>query len=89
MLVTWNIADFQSTELDRNGVAVIDPDTYLRGLLAEIPGEVVATVRRLADGKRRHPMTATDLTDALAKAGVPQFAGAIRERLPRHYGNDA
>ncbi len=88
-LITWNIADFQSPELDRNGVVVTDPDTYLQGLLAEIPDEVVATVRRLAAGKRRPPMMATDLTDALAKAGVPQFAGAIRERLSPYNGNDA
>lgn len=80
-LVTWNTADFQSTELGRNGVTVMDPDTYLQSLLTEIPDEVVTTIRRLAAGKRRPPMTAADLADALAKAGVPQFASTIRERL--------
>jgi predicted nucleic acid-binding protein len=83
MLITWNAADFQSTTLDRNGVVVMDPDTYLKGLFDEIPDEVVATVQRLAAGKRRPPMTAADLADALAKAGTPLFAHAVRDRLPQ------
>jgi predicted nucleic acid-binding protein len=88
-LITWNTADFQSAALERNGVVVMDPDTYLQGLLDEIPGEVVATIRRLAAGKRCPPMAATDLADALAKAGVPLFADAVRDRLAQHHGNPA
>jgi hypothetical protein len=60
-----------------------DPDTYLRDLLAEVPGEVVATLVRLADEKRRPPRTPEDLADALAKAGVPGFAEDLRTRLRR------
>lgn len=88
-LITWNAADFQSTALEQNGVAVMDPDTYLQGLLHEIPDEVAATMQRLAAGKRRPPMTATDLADALAKAGVPLFADAVRDRLAQHRGTPA
>lgn len=80
-LITWNIDDFQATALKRNGIVVVDPDAYLCGLLDEFPEEIVITVQRLAAGKRRPPITAFDLLDALAKAGVPLFANALRDRL--------
>lgn len=80
-VITWNSRDFESTFLDRHGVCVVDPDTYLCELFGQLPGEVLAAIRRLAAGKRRPPMTPADVTDALAKAGVPRFASAVRRHL--------
>ena len=80
-ILTWNRGDFPAEPLSALGLRVVDPDTYLQELLAELPAEVVATLVRLADEKRRPPRTPEDLTDALAKAGVPEFAENLRERL--------
>ena len=88
-LITWNTSDFRSAALERSGIPVMDPDTYLQGLLDEIPDEVVATIRRLANSKRRPPLAATDLAEALAKAGVPLFADAVGDRLAQHHGDPA
>lgn len=63
------------------GVRVVDPDEYLQELLGEVPDEVVATVVRLSNEKRRPPLTPYDLVDMLAKAGVPIFAAEVRDRL--------
>jgi hypothetical protein len=80
-IVTWNARDIESTFLSRHGVAVADPDVYLNRLLDEVPEEVLTAIRRIAAGKRRPPMRPADIMDALAKAGVPVFAQAARQRL--------
>jgi len=80
-LITWNLADFPATALGPLGITATDPDTYLCALLERDPTELTATLRRMAAEKRRPPMTTTDLTDALERAGVPVFAGRARHPL--------
>lgn len=80
-IITWNRRDFPDEPLGALGLRVTDPDAYLQELLAEVPGEVVATVVRLADEKRRPPLTAHDLAETLSKAGVPGFATKLRHLL--------
>ncbi|WP_168711335.1 hypothetical protein [Streptomyces sp. RKND-216] len=48
------------------------------------PAEVVGTVRRLAAEKRRPPMTAIELGERFAKAGVLRFAARLEEGLTVH-----
>lgn len=81
VIVTWNISDFPVGPLGELGLRVMDPDQYLQELVGEVPGEVVATVVRLSNEKRRPPLTPYDLVDMLAKAGVPMFAAEVRDRL--------
>jgi predicted nucleic acid-binding protein len=80
-VITWNLDDFPADTLGPLGITATDPDTYLCGLLEREPGEIIATLRRMAAEKRRPPMTAADITDALARAGVPVFARRAREQL--------
>jgi predicted nucleic acid-binding protein len=81
VIVTWNRADFPAQPLATMGLRVADPDTYLSELLSELPREVAATVVRMAGEKRRPPRTPTDLTNDLARAGVPNFAERLRAVL--------
>lgn len=80
-IVTWNLADFPTEPLAALGIRVTDPDQYLCELLGELPQEVATTVIRLASEKRRPPRTPADLTNNLAKAGVPNFADRLRTVL--------
>ncbi|GIH71858.1 PIN domain-containing protein [Sphaerimonospora thailandensis] len=82
VLVTWNLGDFPAGFLGRYGVNVADPDAYLCSLLAQFPNEVAAVLIRMAAGKRRPPMTASDVADALDRAGVRTFAQRVRSLLP-------
>jgi predicted nucleic acid-binding protein len=82
-LITWNLADFPAGELAARGVRVIEPDSYLCGLCREFPHEVVETVVRLAGEKRNPPVTITDATARLAKAGLPDFADLLMRHLGR------
>jgi hypothetical protein len=77
-LVTHNIADFPAVPLHRFGVRVLDPDSYLVMLLDATPAEMIDTVIRIADEKRRPPMTAGDLLGYLDKAGAHRFASRLR-----------
>lgn len=83
-LVTWNRSDFPDGQLSQHGVMVVDPDSYLCGLLDESPEEVEATIVRMAAGKRRPPLNRPGgILEALANAGVPKFAERLRPRLGR------
>ncbi len=83
MIVTWNRSDFPAAPLRALCLRVVDPDEYLQELFSEVPDEVVATVVRLAEEKRRPPLTPYDLVGMFAKVGVPIFADRVRERLDR------
>lgn len=76
MLLTFDHG-YQRAELQALGVAVLDPDTYLIGLLAEEPDAVLASVRSTArawGGGR----PVGELVDALARAGPERFAEGLR-----------
>lgn len=81
VIVTWNQSDFPADPLAAHGVRVRTPDGYLCELLDAWPDEVLGTVVRLAGEKRRPPMTPTDLTNLLVKAGVQAFAERLQARL--------
>ena len=74
MIVTWNRSDFPVRPLAALGVRVCDPDRYLCDVLGTWPAEVVATIVRLVEEKRRPPLSLIDFFGILAKAGVPIFA---------------
>jgi hypothetical protein len=61
----------------------MNPDVYLCALYEEFPGEVLATIAKLAASKRRPPMTPVDLAGALDRAGVKEFASLMRSHLTR------
>jgi hypothetical protein len=65
LLVTWNGKDFECGFSRKHAIKIVDPDHYLRALFEELPGEVLATITRLAARKRRPPMTPVELVDAL------------------------
>lgn len=80
-LVTWNLRDFPAEPLAECGVRLLDPDAYLRELLDAVPFEVLATVRRMAGGRTRPPMTALDLAERFGKSGAITFADRLSELL--------
>jgi predicted nucleic acid-binding protein len=82
-LVTWNAKDFDCGFIRKHAIKIMDPDEYLCALYEEFPGEVLATIAKLAASKRQPPMTPVDLTDALVRAGVGEFASLVRSHLTR------
>jgi excisionase family DNA binding protein len=80
-LVTWNAKDFDCGFTRRHAIKIVDPDRYLCALYEELPNEMLATVTRLAAGKRRPPMTPAELVNALGQAGVNEFASLLKLHL--------
>jgi hypothetical protein len=82
-LVTWNVKDFDCGFIRKHAIKIIDPDEYLCALYEDFPGEVFATIVKLAASKRRPPMMPVDLVDALDRAGVKELASLVRSHLTR------
>jgi excisionase family DNA binding protein len=80
-LVTWNEKDFNCNFMKHHAVAVVNPDVYLCSLYQEFPAEVLATITRVAAGKRRPQLAPGDIVDALRRAGVREFAARVRPDL--------
>lgn len=55
------------------------PDEFLLGLYGLAPERVVAEVRQQASDLTRPPWTFEELVGALVRAGVEQFAAALRQ----------
>jgi hypothetical protein len=82
-LVTWNAKDFDCGFIRKHAIRIMDPDEYLGALYEDFPGEVLATIAKLAASKRRPPMTPVDLVHALDRAGVKEFASLVRSHPTR------
>lgn len=50
-------------------------------LYEEFPDELLASITRLAVGKRRPPMAPADIAKALERSGVSGFASRVRLNL--------
>lgn len=73
-LLTRNVRHFPAKPLARRGVIVRKPDDYLNELFDEHADEMVRVIRQMAADRRRPPMTAGEVLNALVRAGVPRFA---------------
>jgi PIN domain len=81
VVLTKNTKDFPVEALAVRGVVVREPDDYVTELFDEYPDEMVDIVREMAADRSNPPMTASEIIDALGRAGVSEFASRVRSRL--------
>jgi predicted nucleic acid-binding protein len=81
-LVTFNLRDFPQSAVDPYDIRVVHPDEFLLDQLDLHPARTRAAMERQASACMHPPMSFNDLLDALSRAGVPDFAGAIRSTPP-------
>ncbi|KAF4410118.1 PIN domain-containing protein [Streptomyces lycii] len=81
-LITFNLRDFPQESLSPHDIALQDPDDFLLDLLDLAPGAVMSVLEAQAGRYKRDPKTLPGLLNALAKAGVPDFAEQARRHLP-------
>jgi len=86
VLLTRNIRHYRCTRLTVNGVRVMTADNYLCELLSVHTAEVVNSLVKTANARRRPPMTPLELTERLRVAGTPLFATRVRDILGGHRG---
>lgn len=74
ILLTRNLKDFAAPALVEAEVQVMTSDQFLCGLLTHRRRAVVESFMRAAGRKRNPQISPMELADAIANAGVPQFA---------------
>jgi predicted nucleic acid-binding protein len=79
-IVTFNVSDFPDASVEPYEIEVLDPDTFLLDLLDLAPDAVLDELARQAAANQREPKSVSDLHDALARAGAPEFADETRRR---------
>ncbi|HGG56203.1 MAG TPA: PIN domain-containing protein [Nannocystis exedens] len=79
-IVTFNGRDFPPDSVAPFQIDVVDPDTFLLDQLDLAPRGVLDELELQAAANRRRPRSAAAVLDALARAGVPQFADEVRRR---------
>lgn len=80
VIVTANLKDFPRQACAPLGVEAVHPDDFLRGLLAQAPGTVVAALREQAGDLHNPPVTLDELLQMLAKV-TPAFVTDVRAHL--------
>lgn len=80
-IVTLNVKDFRAASVEPYGIQVQHPDEFLLGLFGLNPDLAVSIIRDQAAALKRPPLTAAEVLDRLAVAGVPEFSAAVRAQL--------
>ena len=80
-IITWNLKDFDRTELKQAGLVAENPDIFLSRLLADSPEDVVAAFMQMRDNLRNPTKTTRECADTLAAQGLKKFARLILARV--------
>lgn len=80
-IVTANITDFPHDVVERFDVEAVHPDEFLLDQLDLAPRLVLDVLTQQAARYTYDPMTVDGLLEALARAGVPDFAHEARRLL--------
>ncbi|AKT50584.1 PIN domain-containing protein [Arsenicicoccus sp. oral taxon 190] len=83
-IVTANVRDFPTSELNELGISVQPPDLFLLDQLDLAPTATIEALHRQASATRQPPITPEMLLRHLAACGVPELAAAARRQLWRH-----
>ena len=79
VLLTKNLKDFPAAPLLELSIRVLDIDSYLGEQLAASPEQLLWTASRIADEKRRPPMSLGEWLGAVARAGAPTFVARFQQ----------
>jgi hypothetical protein len=90
-LATWNLKDFDSAELNANGVYVTDPDTFLCECFDADPEYVhAATVKAYGFARGKTSQTTwAEYVDRIGSVGSPNCLRAFADRLRKLVWDDA
>ena len=81
-ILTWNIKDFDRTELSAAGLSVVTPDVFLTELIRGSPEAVRAAFDRMRENLRKPKKTFDECVDALAAQGLKRFSEALTKLFP-------
>ena len=76
-IVTLNLADFPLTVVNRYGIEVEHPDSFLCRMYDSAPQTAGPAIRRMVANKKQPPRTLAEEYAGLEKAGLHEFARRI------------
>ncbi len=69
-IVTFNLKDFPSDELEKYGVEAINPDSFVHNQLDLKPGTVLEVIKKHRLSLKKPPKSVADYLDTLEKCGL-------------------
>lgn len=83
VIVTRNVKDFPEKTLQVFGLEVVDPDCFLRDMLDLFPKAMLSVIQEQAADTKRPPLSVEGVLKSLERAGVPEFAADVQQRLDK------
>lgn len=80
-LVTFNLKDFQSKDLDRYGVTLISPDEFIANFASQRMDEVLLALTNQSRAMKRWPKTPKEIIQTLGKTGLVKTRDILLESL--------
>lgn len=78
VIVTANLADFPTTELEKYGIEPQHPDEFIMHLLDLAPQVVCGAAKRQRESLKNPPLTVDEYLASLERQGLPQTVVALR-----------
>jgi hypothetical protein len=78
-IVTMNLKDFPSNELEKYDIEVLHPDDFLHFQFELSEAAFLSAVQRIIKRLKNPPVTAAEYLETLEKQGLPKTVGALRE----------
>jgi predicted nucleic acid-binding protein len=80
-IITWNVRDFPSEELQKHGMTRQTPDHFLLDLYFQLPSAMVATTANARHNLRRSEPSAIDFLNDLRRQGLVGFVDEIAKHM--------
>jgi len=81
IIVTWNVRDFPTAELHKNGLQKQTPDLFLSRLYDRIPDLTIEAVARARRNLRRSKVSPGEFVQALRRQKLVRFTAKITAHL--------
>jgi len=81
VIVTLNLDDFPSEQLEPFGIEAQHPDRFVAHLIGRDRAVVCAAIRRMRERYRNPPMTAAEYVNSMEKKGMSRSADLLRDVL--------
>lgn len=83
VIVTFNLRDFPSEQLDRYSIEAQSPDIFVLYLVDLAPAAVAGVLHEQAADLRNPPCTVGEVVERLSSNGLSRSMAALREHLDR------
>nr|WP_202819743.1 PIN domain-containing protein [Thaumasiovibrio subtropicus] len=78
-IITFNLKDFPTTQLDALGLSAIHPDEFLSDMFELKPSACITAAHQQRQGLKRPPLSAAEFLECLQKQRLPSFVSRLKQ----------